>query len=189
MNTGEFVFDPLDYDDKTGLLNERGLLKLLDQLYLDQPGGFSVLAVDLDRLKAVNDSLGHDAGDEYLFNAGTLLSTCVRTERQDVIAARIHGDEFVAVLPGVEDPETLEMIRQRIEQTMDSQEIPASVGGKPHVLGESIESLLSDSDKMMLAMKKERKQATFDALPRRKRVASLIGERLMRYAGVNPPRQ
>ena len=123
MVGGEFTFEVSDYDEKTGLLNQRGLLKTLTQLESDVPGRFSLLIADLDRLKSVNDQFGHDAGDKYLFDAGTVLSTGVRTERLDLVAARIHGDEFAIVLPGVSDVEILELIRSRVEQKMDIEDI------------------------------------------------------------------
>ncbi|OGL40575.1 hypothetical protein A3J32_03135 [Candidatus Saccharibacteria bacterium RIFCSPLOWO2_02_FULL_46_7] len=189
MVGGEFTFEVSDYDEKTGLLNQRGLLKTLTQLESDVPGRFSLLIADLDRLKSVNDQFGHDAGDKYLFDAGTVLSTGVRTERLDLVAARIHGDEFAIVLPGVSDVEILELIRSRVEQKMDIEDIPASIGGRPHKDGEPIDVLLKDSDQMMFLKKRQRRQAAFEALPLPKKVAGWAGSKLLRYAGINPPRQ
>lgn len=188
MSSRETLFEPLDYDDKTGLLNESGLLKILTHLSQEVPGNFSVLSVDLDRLKAVNDQFGHAAGDQYLFDTGTVLSTSVRTERQDEVAARIHGDEFVIVLPGISDPAILEMVRSRVEHTLDLADKPASIGGRSHQSGEAIEKLLTAADRLMYKKKRERKQAAFDNLPKRKKVAGWLGDKLIRYSGVNPPR-
>jgi len=76
-------------DDLTGLMNRRGFEKLLGE----RPGRapFAVLAVDVDGLKAINDSAGHAAGDELLQHVGQSLGQVMR--RGDVLA-RVGGDEF-----------------------------------------------------------------------------------------------
>lgn len=73
--------------------------------------GFSVLALDLDGFKKVNDALGHAVGDVMLRVAGARLREALR----DVdTLARVGGDEFVAVLPAAVDPEEIQAIARRM---------------------------------------------------------------------------
>ena len=85
-------------DSLTGLLNRRGLDEQLRRLLAtarrhDERG--VVIFADLDRFKAVNDTMGHHAGDAMLRHVADLLSANVR---ESDIVARIGGDEFVVAL-------------------------------------------------------------------------------------------
>jgi diguanylate cyclase (GGDEF)-like protein/PAS domain S-box-containing protein len=83
------------HDALTGLPNRAGLKAKLDAVPAGQAfGGLAVLFIDLDHFKAVNDSLGHAAGDELLVSvAGRLATAAPRTST----VARLSGDEFVVV--------------------------------------------------------------------------------------------
>lgn len=88
-----------DHDPLTGLLNRRGLDRalVLQLAHARRYGtGGAVLVVDLDRFKAVNDALGHDAGDRLLVEVADLLRA--NTRANDVVA-RLGGDEFAVLLP------------------------------------------------------------------------------------------
>lgn len=93
------------YDSLTGLPN-RNLFH--DRLSLAMAAarrtrdGFALLSIDIDHFKLVNDSFGHDAGDELLRQIAARLQACLRTT--DTVA-RLGGDEFVAILAQVLDPE------------------------------------------------------------------------------------
>nr|WP_246705171.1 GGDEF domain-containing protein [Rhizobium sp. RM] len=82
-------------DPLTTLLNRRGLAIAFSSL--QSADGYSVLALDLDGFKEVNDAYGHAAGDIVLKTTAARLSSAVR--RQDLIA-RTGGDEFVVIIPG-----------------------------------------------------------------------------------------
>jgi diguanylate cyclase (GGDEF)-like protein len=84
-----------DHDDLTGLFNRRALLAHLDdRLRRGQPGPVALLFFDLDRLKAINDFLGHTAGDHFIQAVSQRLLG--RTGDASLIA-RLGGDEFVVV--------------------------------------------------------------------------------------------
>jgi diguanylate cyclase (GGDEF)-like protein/PAS domain S-box-containing protein len=89
------------YDPLTGLPNRRMFIDRMNEavtLSRDQGRYSAVIFIDLDNFKTLNDTRGHDVGDEYLVQVAKRLSNCVSTE--DTVA-RIGGDEFVVILNGV----------------------------------------------------------------------------------------
>ncbi len=120
------------YDSLTSLLNRASLYERLGGLI--RARGSSSLAViyaDLDSFKAINDTLGHGAGDIVLKHVGSQLVSSVRGS--DVVA-RIGGDEFVIVLPGVSDrgeaARIVDLVAAAIAQ-------PVEIDGQPLVIGAS----------------------------------------------------
>ena len=102
------------HDELTGLLNRDELLDRLDESLEtayrhDRTVG--VLFLDLDGFKAINDSMGHEAGDELLQKFASRLRRIVR--RGD-IAGRVGGDEFVVVAPDIEHDWTAREIAENI---------------------------------------------------------------------------
>ncbi len=87
--------DLAEHDDLTGLHNRRALMAhLSERLAAGKPGPVPVLYLDLDRLKSINDYLGHTAGDWYLRTFAEQLRTRVGVKS---MTARLGGDEFVVV--------------------------------------------------------------------------------------------
>ena len=86
------------YDSLTGLLNRFGLMELLSQHVETLSRQFVLFYLDLDGFKQVNDTLGHQAGDELLRAVAQQLRSSVRA--RDIVA-RLGGDEFVVVAPGL----------------------------------------------------------------------------------------
>ncbi|MUL79145.1 bifunctional diguanylate cyclase/phosphodiesterase [Mycolicibacterium sp. CBMA 226] len=84
-----------EHDDLTGLHNRRALIAHLDaRLQAGQPGPVTALFFDLDRLKAINDYLGHSAGDSFIRIFAQRLTEGVDSK---TVIARLGGDEFVVV--------------------------------------------------------------------------------------------
>jgi diguanylate cyclase len=101
-----------EHDDLTGLLNRRTLIAYLDErLAAGQPHPVSVLFLDLDRFKVVNDRLGQIAGDRFIGAFAALLR-----EATDVgsVIARFGGDEFVVVPNAPMDIEAAETFAQSL---------------------------------------------------------------------------
>ncbi|MGH1382716.1 MAG: diguanylate cyclase [Shewanella xiamenensis] len=91
-----------DTDQLTGLFNRRRLerdLNLLFDTYSRHRIPASILVLDLDNLKLINDQLGHHAGDNVIM---AVADTCKQQFRKTDSAYRFGGDEFVVALPGVE---------------------------------------------------------------------------------------
>lgn len=102
------------HDALTGLPNRSLLADRLRMAIANSRrtgGGFSVLALDLDGFKKVNDALGHPIGDALLRVAAMRLADSMR----DVdTLARVGGDEFIMVLPGAVSPESIQLVARRM---------------------------------------------------------------------------
>lgn len=102
------------HDPLTALANRRKLDIELDQISYDsreQRQKFTILHLDLDRFKQINDTLGHAAGDAMLIHAAGVLE---RNIRSNDIVARIGGDEFVILAKGSSGDEEMAQLAGRI---------------------------------------------------------------------------
>ena len=115
------------HDGLTGLANRTAFLERLEGAIAraDREGSrVAVLYLDIDRFKEVNDSLGHDAGDELLKAMTERLQRSVRFGARSV--ARLGGDEFCAMLEGLADAEEAENVASRVAEQLAGS---YSVGG------------------------------------------------------------
>lgn len=114
-SAGEKLEHQALHDALTGLPNRTLFASRLDQALLQPATSVSVMFCDLDHFKAVNDELGHEAGDLLLKLVAERLLSCVRAT--DTVA-RLGGDEFAVLLQDAADPEA---VAERVVASMNQQ--------------------------------------------------------------------
>ncbi|MFK8332476.1 putative bifunctional diguanylate cyclase/phosphodiesterase [Pseudomonas sp. BJa5] len=142
------------YDALTNLINRRGFNQVFAERLVEQStneGMLAVMFLDIDHFKRINDSLGHDAGDELLKVIAGYIKAATRS--QDVVA-RFGGDEF-CILTALHNREEARHLAQRIMQKMKE---PIDLAGRRMVMttsigisifpddGRSCEELLKNAD-------------------------------------------
>jgi diguanylate cyclase (GGDEF)-like protein/PAS domain S-box-containing protein len=152
------------FDALTGLPNRRMLRDRLEQEIRrskrDQQQ-LAILFIDLDHFKEVNDTLGHDSGDQLLVEAAKRIKDCVRDA--DTVA-RMGGDEFTVILTDIANTDHLEPLLQKILRSMDALFqlgdeqvfVSASIGITLYPLdGTEIEDLYKNADQALYVAKGE----------------------------------
>ncbi|WP_140908431.1 EAL domain-containing protein [Cognatiluteimonas lumbrici] len=185
------------HDALTGLPNRPHLLERLDSAISRARdagrGSFSVLFLDLDRFKLINDSIGHAAGDEMLVEIGRRIADALG---DDGVVARFGGDEFAILAEGVDDAEASLALSARILEAVGK---PLWLGGRELFPSASIgiaqwqpryrlgEELLRDADAAMYRAKAEGRDrsALFDEAMRAHAIRLLDLEADLRRAILN----
>ena len=137
------------HDELTGLMNRRGLDQAVRELSRGRRFASSVsslVVIDLDGLKLINDGAGHLAGDQMLVTFSTELQTAARGVD---LTARIGGDEFVAILPGLPAAQASAWA----ERLHGSSVVPWSYGVAERADGEALLAWLGRADQRMYAAK------------------------------------
>ena len=146
-----------DTDALTGLMNRRGWDRFLareEHRYRRFGEPASVLVLDLDLLKQVNDTRGHDAGDRYIQAAADTLRSTVR--RVDALA-RLGGDEFAMVVRAGA-AESRELIA-RLEQALEQAGVLGSFGLAPYSIVSGFPGAVQAADQAMYERKRARRGA------------------------------
>lgn len=139
-------------DQLTGLLNRRGMeLELTRRLKRDETW---VVYADLDGFKAVNDSLGHQAGDEVL---GEVAVRLLGFWRHDDAIARVGGDEFVVLTHSQVSPRRMLDCTDALTFDFRGHRISVSLGLSRGAAGTGPAALLNDADRSMYQIKRRRK--------------------------------
>jgi diguanylate cyclase (GGDEF)-like protein/PAS domain S-box-containing protein len=147
------------HDALTGLPNRALFQDRLEHALRQRGQTVGLLFVDLDHFKVVNDSLGHDAGDQLLRDVAQRLAGCLR---EGDTLARLGGDEFTVLLPDIADAHEAAAVARRIESRLEPPfELPgqsvfvtASIGIATGVALQSrSETLLRDADAAMYEAK------------------------------------
>ena len=156
-------------DELTQLPNRRYLMAALEQKLKQhqRKGGFTLLNIDLNGFKAVNDTLGHDAGDALLQHVGEKL---VHSVRGSDLVSRVGGDEYLILLERITDEEKVQKLISNIQQQTEG----SSLNWQGQPLSPSlsigyaifraddpmdIEQLMAEADRKMYRDKTRRKEA------------------------------
>ena len=148
-----------DTDDLTGLANRRKLMQRLEEeisLSNRHALPLSLMMLDLDHFKSINDTWGHLRGDQVLTE---LAALCREVLREEDLVARLGGEEFALLLPLT--PEThcrqlAERLRERIaahDFGIGQGRITVSIGVAEHRIGDSCETLIRRADESLYAAK------------------------------------
>lgn len=154
-----------EIDSLTGLLNRDSFMGTFARMLSESASTgkhVSVLMMDLDKFKVINDTYGHDSGDKMIKAFADVLREVLRYE--DAIA-RIGGDEFAAVLPGVDKKEAIEIASRILEtanksvvyfEAKSSAHLSLSIGICDNAVAKSEENMLKCADKAMYMAKSKR---------------------------------
>ncbi len=115
-------------DPLTGLPNRRAFIDAMERELARKRrhgGSFLLLCVDFDRFKAINDELGHPAGDELLSQAAQRMRAAVRGAD---FVGRLGGDEFAVIATEIGSPETARLVAARIASCFEA---PFTIAGRP----------------------------------------------------------
>ena len=139
------------HDQLTALYNRAWFETELARLECGRSWPISIIVADMNGLKAVNDLHGHAVGDTLLQEAALLLQSCCRA---DEMIARIGGDEFVILLPGI-DAEGVAAVVERISESQDQQKdesihpVSLSLGHATALVNTELKSAVVTADSRM----------------------------------------
>ncbi len=152
------------HDPLTDLPNRRYFQELCIKNFEKDPGPHAILFIDIDGFKGVNDSHGHDAGDELLCRIAQRLS---RSLCHSDFAARFGGDEFAVFLHAIPSAETAERVATRIVEALKrpfglERDIRCQIGASIGVAlwpdhGQDFDSVIKAADKAMYHVKERGK--------------------------------
>jgi len=158
-------------DPLTGLYNRRGMDYALSVVLATAKRNhslLSVIAIDIDFFKKINDTFGHDGGDEVLKSIASIL---LNTQRETDVCCRLGGEEFIVAMAGTSQQDTLiiaERLRNLFETTpiqFDQQiiQLTASFGVACSSDG-NFDGLLKEADKALYQAKSEGRNRVCEAL-------------------------
>jgi diguanylate cyclase (GGDEF)-like protein len=149
----------MNTDSLTRLANRRLFIDLLEKAISfarRHEQTLSVIMADLDHFKAINDTYGHQTGDQVLVAFAQVLQTSIR---QEDLAARFGGEEFILMLPGIA-LEQAAVLGERLRENLENLAIPglktrvtASFGIAQYRPDDTLETLVKRADEGLYAAK------------------------------------
>ena len=159
-----------NHDPLTGLANRKKLSHFISEeieRHKTASFKFALLFIDLDGFKSINDTYGHQVGDEILKATANRIARCARSND---LVARLGGDEFVVAYVGIEHDDDAQNLIARIDESLTATpvaigdlrlNIRASIGLATYPdHGATIDELLSSSDRAMYVVKSEHQRQT-----------------------------
>lgn len=145
-----------EQDPLTGVANRRAFVNLVEGMAADERGEFSLLMVDVDNFKRLNDENGHVYGDAVLVAVAEALAGNIRADDR---VARYGGDEFVVVMPAASAP-VAAVVAERLRVVAQA-ELPVTltIGCATRQPREDAESVLRRADALLLDAKRAGKNA------------------------------
>lgn len=154
------------YDELTGIFNRRGFSEeagkafravSFSRIEIERRIGFqipfSLLFIDLDDFKKINDTCGHEAGDKALKKVAQVLKTNLRSSD---IFGRWGGEEFIVVLLGA-NANAAKNVAEKLRQDIEKTKLSASIGVVSYGKEKSLVKLIDFADKAMYRAKKKGK--------------------------------
>lgn len=153
------------------MIGKKGFSAALELAAAEKSGNFALVLIDLENFKYINGTYGHPEGDAFLENMATVLQHVVRDE--DCISFRQGGDEFAILLSGVTTDEKVIAAAKRIQAELDDYGIEASIAGRLHKAGETVEELVSDIDGQAREDRELRKNSKYNTEEHRTGIAQM----------------
>ncbi|MDC2888538.1 GGDEF domain-containing protein [Psychrosphaera algicola] len=148
------------HDNLTGLYNRHYFLTTFNHLFNDmqrQSHDASLMLIDIDFFKQINDKYGHNAGDEALTHLGKLLKKAIRSGD---VPARWGGEEFVVLMPSTTEND-VKQVAERLIQNIESYQFPiiakltVSIGVSQFRADDTIKTWLERTDKALYQAKEQ----------------------------------
>jgi diguanylate cyclase (GGDEF)-like protein len=144
------------HDPLTGVLNRAAIIERVNQLFARS--GLTLIVLDIDHFKRVNDSFGHPMGDKVILGVVACLQQAVPAQG---LLGRVGGEEFTLLLPH-DDPEAAEAVAQRARRTIeahafglpDGSRVTASFGISCLPAGASFDEAYGQADEALYAAKR-----------------------------------
>lgn len=196
LQAAELQFQSLS-DELTGLYNRRGFMVLSEQYARTasrQKRPYGILFCDLNGLKQINDTHGHEAGDDAISRMADALK---KTFREADIVARLGGDEYVALVDGADEksvPQVIARLRQEMDLDAERHTTPyrlhtsCGVAFQTPNHEKSVEELLTLADERMYAEKKTSKESREARLKEAEAQAAEAREAALREAKLKEAR-
>ena len=155
----EMLLKRSNYDPLTNLLNRRGFevtYKALFQAHKREQKTFSLLFLDIDHFKHINDTYGHDVGDLVLEELAKILKN---TLRESDIIARWGGEEFVILLNDISDVNKAKKVAEKLRTTIENSHMKnlppftVSIGVAHGTIGKSFDILIKEADEALYRAK------------------------------------